>query len=171
MPWIEVVDEGSAEGELARVYRRVRDERGNVANIHKVQSLNPEAMDRHLSLYMTLMFGRSPLSRAERELVATGVSRYNGCGYCDKHHEEALSRYSVEITSERREAMLGFAEKLTGRPWMVSKEDVDGLRAVGFNDREILDLVLVVSYFNFVNRLVLGLGVELEDEGEREYKY
>ena len=59
--------------------------------------------------------------------------------------------------------MLVYAVKLTRRPRDVSAEDVDGLRTVGFDDAAILDICQVVAYYNYVNRLADGLGVELED--------
>lgn len=58
--------------------------------------------------------------------------------------------------------MLDFAAKLTHTPAAVTAADVEGLRDVGFDDRAIHDLVLVTSYFAFVNRVADGLGVELE---------
>ena len=58
--------------------------------------------------------------------------------------------------------MLSYSTKLTREPWTVTREDVDELRAHGFDDRAVLDIAQVVAYFAFVNRLADGLGVELE---------
>ncbi|HLG42722.1 MAG TPA: peroxidase [Planctomycetota bacterium] len=63
----------------------------------------------------------------------------------------------------RELAMLDYAAKLTREPGAMRREDVDRLRQAGLSDREILDLVMVVGYFAFANRLVDGLGVELEE--------
>jgi uncharacterized protein YciW len=60
--------------------------------------------------------------------------------------------------------MLEYAEKLTLRPHSVSQKDVDGLASVGFSEAAVLDICQVVSYYNYVNRLADGLGVELEAE-------
>ncbi len=60
-------------------------------------------------------------------------------------------------------AMLGYALKITREPWEVTKGDVETLRTVGFEDRDILDINQIAAYFAFVNRLADGLGVELED--------
>lgn len=62
------------------------------------------------------------------------------------------------------QALLTYAEVLTREPVACKQEHVAALRAVGFDDRGILDAAQVVSYFNFVNRMAEGLGVELEDE-------
>lgn len=78
--WVPVVDAEEAEGELAEVYRSLGGGRG-VANILGIQSLHPAALDAHYRLYRTLMFGPSPLSRAERESLAVVVSAINDCFY------------------------------------------------------------------------------------------
>lgn len=59
--------------------------------------------------------------------------------------------------------MLEYAVKLTSETCAINEEDLSSLRKVGFNDKAILDIVQVVSYFNFVTRLACGLGIELED--------
>lgn len=59
-------------------------------------------------------------------------------------------------------AMLDYALKLTRTPAQISREDVDRLRAQGFDDLAIHDICAVTAYFAFVNRIADGLGVELE---------
>ena len=81
MAWIEQVDEDRAEGLLARIYEAARARAGRVANIVKLQSTNPFALQSCMSLYMTVMMRDSPLSRAQREMLAVVVSRANDCHY------------------------------------------------------------------------------------------
>ena len=59
--------------------------------------------------------------------------------------------------------MLSYAVKLTRAPAEVGEDDVEALRAAGFDDTAILDICQVTAYYNYVNRLADGLGVELED--------
>jgi uncharacterized peroxidase-related enzyme len=76
---------------------------------------------------------------------------------------EALSRdyRSAELEDAER-VMLEFVAKLTRSPQLMEEADVQGLRAQGFDDRSIHDIVVVAAYYAFVNRIADGLGVELE---------
>jgi uncharacterized peroxidase-related enzyme len=60
------------------------------------------------------------------------------------------------------QAMLTYAAKLTREPWQMVEADVVALRQAGFSDAAILDINQVTGYYAFANRLVDGLGVELE---------
>ena len=55
--------------------------------------------------------------------------------------------------------MLDYAAKLTRHAWKVTPEDLDHLRQVGFDDRAILQINLIASWFNYINRVADGLGV------------
>jgi uncharacterized peroxidase-related enzyme len=59
-------------------------------------------------------------------------------------------------------AMLAYVEKLTLQPAAVSRQDLDALRHVGFDDRAILQINLIASWFNYINRVADGLGVGRE---------
>ncbi len=59
--------------------------------------------------------------------------------------------------------MLAFAEKLTHSPGAMKEVDVQALREAGWDDRAISDIVQVVAYFNYINRVADGLGVDLEE--------
>lgn len=184
MAWIEEIDIDEADGKLAGIYGELIEKRGKISNILKVHSLNPEALSDHLDLYMTIMFGESGLSRAEREAIAVVVSANNDCAYCVNHHAEALRRYindeetlsmlmsadGLETLEPRLSNIVRHAEKLTNAPGAMTESDLGELRAVGLDDRDILDLSLITAYFNFVNRLALGLGVAYTPEELSGYR-
>ena len=67
----------------------------------------------------------------------------------------------------RQRALCEFAEKLTRQPSRMTPEDCQRLRSEGLSDRDILDAVEVISYFNYINRIADGLGVDLEPEMKR----
>jgi uncharacterized peroxidase-related enzyme len=64
--------------------------------------------------------------------------------------------------------MLDYAMKLSVTPSSVTLDDVEQLRQVGFGDSAVLDICQVTAYFNYVNRLADGLGVELEPSWKDE---
>ena len=55
------------------------------------------------------------------------------------------------------------------RPDKAAEDDIERLRAAGFSDEEVLDITLVTAYFNFVNRIALGLGVTFDENEIRGY--
>lgn len=183
MSWIDEIGVDEADGELAGIYDDLVAKRGKVANILKVHSLNPAAMGEHLDLYMTLMFGKSGLSRPEREAIAVVVSANNECDYCTNHHLESLRHHlddeetlsmlatadGLETLEPRLSNIVRHAEKLTTAPGAMTESDLGELRAEGLSDRDILDLTLITAYFNFVNRIAMGLGVEFSDDEMRGY--
>ncbi len=65
---------------------------------------------------------------------------------------------TAPITAHER-AMLEYVEKLTLQPAHVSRADVEALRAAGYDDRGVLQINLIASLFNYLNRVADGLGV------------
>lgn len=81
MAFIDIVDESQADGLLAGIYEAARKRAGRVYNILKIQSQNSAALQAMLGLYVAAMRGESPLTRAQREMLAVVVSRANNCHY------------------------------------------------------------------------------------------
>ena len=81
MAWIRMIGESEAAGRLKELYARLVEPWGGVDNILKIHSLNPASLRGHYDLYKVLMRGRSPLSRAQREMIAVAVSAANHCRY------------------------------------------------------------------------------------------
>jgi len=179
--WIRTIGSEDAEGELAAIYGAIASARGDIAEVHRAQSLNPRALRAHLDLYRAVVFQRSTLDRVARERIAVVVSTANRCSYCVAHHAEALRQVgdepAVVASLARGEApaglrgadarLLAWADRAARDPAACTEADVLDLREHGFDDRAILDAVLTVAYFSFVNRIVLLLGVDLEEGYER----
>ncbi|MCA1031487.1 peroxidase [Bacillus timonensis] len=78
---------------------------------------------------------------------------------------EGLKTNYLSLNLEEKErGILDYAVKLTKSPHSVKDEDVERLRSLGCSDTEILDVCQITSYFNFINRMAEGLGVQLEKE-------
>jgi uncharacterized peroxidase-related enzyme len=111
------------------------------------------------------------------ETIGSYVSLLNGCAYCVEHHFAGLSRLLkdddrllrirhaletdiFENTFDRREqTILDYVRQLTQSPGDIRETSIQEMRAAGLNDGEILEVNQVASYFAYVNRTVLGLGV------------
>lgn len=79
--WIRMIERSDATGRLSELYDLWHRPDGDVDNILKIHSLNPESLKGHYEFYRTIMAGRSPLSKAQREMIAVVVSTVNNCHY------------------------------------------------------------------------------------------
>lgn len=132
----------------------------------------PEILDHRSITYNAIMYAPRGLARADRELGALAVSRINGCVYCASVHaqrfEQLAKRNEVVAelfedpntagTNERDKAIIAMATKLTLEPENFGAEDIQKLVDVGFESKEVLDLIHSVSIFGWANRLMLNLG-------------
>ncbi|MSQ99344.1 MAG: alkylhydroperoxidase [Xanthomonadales bacterium] len=184
MAYIKVVQPDVAEGKLADLFNRVRGPNGQVDNVLQIHSLRPHTMLGHMGLYKAVLHhpGNS-LPAWFLESVGVLVSMLNACAYCEHHHSEGLKRllqsvpgrYEACLAQLRsaepghpfttaQSAALDYVRKLTLSPGAIARQDVDALRVAGNSDGEILEMNQVASYFAYVNRTVLGLGVSIEGE-------
>lgn len=177
--YIQTVDPADADESLTALYTRVGNPDATIDNVMLAHSLSPESLEAHFQLYVQCMHRPSPLSRLERELIGCVVSRANECAYCLTHHAAGLERLAAKdgraglgasvragdesaCVTGREQAMITYALKLTRSPGEMACGDVAALRDAGLTDREVLDLAQVAGYFCYANRIVLGLGAELE---------
>ena len=81
MPWIKQIPIGEATGLLKQEFDKAIKRAGRVWHIVHIQSLNPKAMRDSIAFYVTIMMGESPLTRGQREMLATVVSAELHCYY------------------------------------------------------------------------------------------
>ena len=135
-----------------------------------------ETLRERTPLFNAIMYNRGGLSRAERELSATGASVVNRCVYCAAVHSSRYNQLTKDETvmerifadgaeaalNPRQAAILQFAMKLSQTPPDVTSDDMAVLREAGLADDEILDLILSASLFGWANRLMHTLGDPIE---------
>jgi|SRR6516165_8560604 uncharacterized peroxidase-related enzyme len=80
----------------------------------------------------------------------------------DEQRQAVQDDYRSAGLSAREMAILDFAVALTKSPSRLRKDDLDALRKHGLTDEQIVDAVHCISYFNFINRVLDGLGVDPE---------
>lgn len=81
MPWIEQVPVAEATGALKTEFDKALRRAGRVWHIVHIMSVNPRVLKASIEFYLAIMYGPSPLSRAQRELLATVVSAELDCFY------------------------------------------------------------------------------------------
>jgi len=173
MARIALIEPDQASPEVAEIYEKVL--RGKPANSHKALAHRPEMLKHFLSFYGSV--GRS-LERKLFELIYIRVSVINGCTYCLQHHLSSSKRVGVTPAewsalkagdysgfSEKEQAALPYAEKLTRDPHSVNDADFAILKK-HFDDAQIVDLHLLTGLANITNRFTdpLGLPVEFPEE-------
>ena len=183
MTWIKTISYDDAEGQLKRLYDRIKGPDNNVDNIMLAHSLRPHTMEGHMALYKHVLHNtRNTLSKVFLETIGVYVSSLNICAYCVEHHFAGMARLLgdneraslVRRALESRQpadafegpelAALKYAEQLTIRADTISESVIEGLRAAGLDDGQILEINQVTAYFCYANRTVLGLGVNTEGD-------
>ena len=145
----------------------------------RAMSLSPKALERFLTCYTDLMHGRDArLTPAERELVGVVVSATNGRGCCEMNHLRGLARALKDPVRARRSAtdwhtagltareagIVAVALDITRDPHRVSDAGVQGLRDLGLDDEEILEVIEMASWFNHSNRIAIAMGLVPDDK-------
>jgi uncharacterized peroxidase-related enzyme len=153
--------------EMAAYFAKCEEKLGFVPNVLHAYAFDGLKLSAFVAMYNDLMLAPSGLSKLEREMIAVAVSSHNRCYYCLVAHGAAVRQlsgdpalgelmvmnYRAARLSRRERAMLDFAVKLTAEPWSVEEEDREGLRRVGFTDRDIWDIAAVAGFFNMSNRV------------------
>jgi|SRR5918994_2478664 uncharacterized peroxidase-related enzyme len=133
----------------------------------------PETARPLLDYHQALLRGPSPLSVAERELIAAYVSGLNACAYCSGVHRTVAQAFGIPeetITTalddvdaapvdKRMKPILRYVEKLTVAPSQMTSDDAARVLEAGWPEQALHDAVSVCALFNLMNRLVDGLGI------------
>ena len=133
----------------------------------------PKGVAELLDYHDILLRGSSPLSIGERELIAAFVSGLNECDFCFGAHQSYAEAFGIDFDlfdalfkdidtsplDERLKPLLHYAAKLTKEPHKVIKADVEAILAVGWSEDAVHDTAAVTALFNFMNRIIFGLGI------------
>jgi uncharacterized peroxidase-related enzyme len=177
--WIRSIAPDQAPAALAPLYQRIRERssRGDVGHLYRALGTDPVMLET-LFAQVRALDDPAPLTTAQTELIILVVSATNGCGYCVAHHgprltkalgDEALARavardYREANLAARDRVLLDYAVALTCEPAERKSEDIERVREYGFDDAAILKATEVTALYNAINRIVCGLGVELEPD-------
>ena len=165
------------------MYDKVMGPDNVIDNIMLIHSLRPHTMTGHMALYKNVLHhSNNTVPKWFLETIGVYVSLLNKCSYCVEHHFEGLKRLlndniKAEVIKKRLitnsyeaffdkdySLVLRYAENLTKNPVQITQNHINQLKEIGIDDGQILEINQVVSYFNYANRTVLGLGVTIEGD-------
>jgi len=183
MSFINIISYQNANNKLKRIYDKVKGADGSVDNILKVHSLRPHTLTGHMALYKNVLHNsNNTLQKWYLECIGVYVSILNKCDYCVSHHFEGMRKlleddnkaYAIKkaLKTDFRSGVLTLKEVsgliysgiVTKNPSIVTENTINQLKNDGFTDGEILEVNQVTAYFNYANRTVLGLGVNLDGD-------
>lgn len=169
--WLPTVDLASATAEQMAVLEESHPQ-AKTSDYYLTLAHHPDILRQRSQAFNAIMYAPGGLSRAERELASTVVSRINRCVYCASVHAqrfEQLAKRNDVIrqifadpktagTTEREKAIVQFSIDLTLEPAALSARHIQVLREHGLDDGQVLDLIHAISIFAWANRLMLNLG-------------
>lgn len=181
--WIKMIADEDASDDLMDALNEARTPHGTVDNVMRVHSLRPNTMRGHVKLYKAALHDdANTVPMWLQETIASYVSILNSCNYSLSNHwanachliadreradriEKALRDDAPERAFDGAElAMLRYTQKLTCSPGEINEADMLPMREQGVDDGQILEVNQIVGYFNYVNRLLNGLGVTLKGD-------
>lgn len=174
MARIALIEPDQASPEVKEIYEQKL--KGKPGNAQKALAHRPDMLKNFLGFYASV--GRS-LDRKLYELIYIRVSMINQCHYCLQHHLSSSKRVGLTAEdwkvlqagdysrfTEKEQAALDYAERLTRDPHSVNDADLAALKK-HFNDAETVDLHLLTGLANLTNRFTDPLGLEVEFPEER----
>ena len=186
--WIEMVTDEAASPDLKAALDEARTPHGTVDNVMRVHSLRPNTMRGHVKLYRAALHDdANTVPTWLQETIASYVSSLNDCAYSFSNHmanarhlmqvntgadQAFLDKAEAALKADRPElafegealSMLRYARKLTLQPGGMVEADLLSMREHGVDDGQILEINQIIGYFNYVNRLLNGLGVTLDGD-------
>ena len=181
--WIKIIRTEEASARLKEIMTLAKTPHGTVDNVMKVHSLRPSTMKGHLFLYRAVLHDNdNTIPEWFQETISSYVSILNKCEYSLANHwanachliddVDRSNKIKIALESRRPEdefdgadlALLNYTAKLTLNPDRIIESDIIHLRKSGVSDGEILEANQIVSYFNYVNRTINGLGVTTDGD-------
>jgi uncharacterized peroxidase-related enzyme len=142
--------------------------------LEKVFRQFPHTLAPLLEYHDRLLRDASPLTVAERELIAAYVSGLNVCTYCHGAHVVAARAFGIDAdlfeglmadpqtsaVEDKLKPILSYVRKLTLTPSMMADADAAPVYEAGWDEQALFDAVSVCALFNFMNRIVEGSGIK-----------
>src|SRR5215813_945644 len=151
-PWIRIAPPEEAAGDLKRAYERIRATRGRIPDIRSVMAGEPLVVEGFADFFPENNYACSSIDRRLAEMIATVAAVANGSGFGAPAHARQLAL----ITGDQAFAdsiLRDYAWKLSKTPGEMTEADMNGLRAAGWTDPQIVATVHVTGFFAYMNRV------------------
>lgn len=146
------------------------------AHLTDVYKKFPEHVRPILEYHDLLLRGESPLSVAERELIAAFVSGLNACAFCFGAHKIYARAFGVDErvidaliesvenapVDDKLKPILNYVAKLKDLPTRITPADAKAVFEAGWSERALFDAIQVAALFNYMNRIIEGTGVAFD---------
>jgi uncharacterized peroxidase-related enzyme len=157
---------------------KVQEKSGFIPNVFLVLARRPDEFRAFFAYHDALMDKAGGLSKAEREMIVVATSAANQCQYCVVAHgailriraknplvadQVAVNYRKADITS-RQKAMLDFAMKVAFEAYAVDEQEIDRLKAHGFDEEDVWDIAAIAAFFGMSNRIANVTNTRPNDE-------
>ena len=175
MAYIDLPEFEEMSPEIQEKARPILEKTGSLGEIFKLLAVDEKVYFATDTMVQNYLLNQTYLSYDIKEAIALLISKENSCKMCVDVHkniakmlglsetqiEEILAGIEKMSVDDKEKALLHFCVRASQKDnYKMTKEDIDALKALGWSDKEILEAVAIVGYFNYVNTLsnVFGLG-------------
>ena len=171
MQTIQAIDPASATGKTKQIFNALEKALGTVPNLMRSLANSPAALNAYMSFNAAL--GEGKLPAALREQLALTVANVNSCDYCLSAHNalgklaglasnDLLLAQDADASDAKAAAALRFAAAVVRQRGQLPASEVSSLRAAGYTDGEIAEIVAVVAINIFTNYFNHIAGTEID---------
>lgn len=172
-PWMDIAPVEQATGDLRRAYDKILATRGRMPNIRSVMAGEPLVVEAFAAFYPENNYLCRSIDRRLAEMIATVASAANGSTQGGPAHARQLANvtgdaafaqavlddYKTAGLPAKEVTLMDYVWKLTRTPSHMTRADIDGLRAAGWTDPQIVAAVHVCAFFAYMNRVSGAFGV------------
>lgn len=172
-PWIAIAPVEDATGDLKRAYDKILSTRNRMPHIRSVMAGEPLVVEGFAYFYPENNYACRSIDRRLAEMIAAVVGVANNSKQGAPAHARQLANITGDATlaqavlrdyrqadiSNKEKILLDYVWKLTRTPSDMMRADIDGLRAAGWSDAQIVATVHVCAFFAYMNRVSAAFGV------------
>jgi len=172
-PWIKIAPPEEATGDLKRAYERIGSSRGRIPDIRSVMAGEPGVVEGMASFYPENNYACKSIDRRLAELIATVAAVANGSTFGATAHARRIAHatgdqaFAESVARDYRNAglpakervLLDYVWKLSKTPGEMTEADINGVRAAGWTDPQIVATVHVTGIFAYMNRVAEAFGL------------